>query len=302
MPSNNLQSIINQIEQQDTDSFGKFYLYVALLHKVTMHDEKTFVELIPKKQGGFFGQLAGKGHNQLDVGKLSPEITGMVNEYSEQYKSGQYNPLGSVQTIMMAYLRKGKLADLVVIINKMHQHLSVVYEGSLNKNNKSIYRALDFTQKQHRIEGFLGEMSSISNLLLSSVDISGNFLISSVVALVGAVCLLASGLSLLPILVGTTLMVGGALSAYLCFEQIKNQYQQLAEKKKSVEDKVNNFPEDKSFLNSNENHKAFVSSILWPIAYTFPTFIESVLFNDEMAEQAAEMRKTLDLTMALGYK
>jgi len=299
MPSRQLHSIIDHIEGQKTDDFGKFYLYVSLLHKVAIDDNKTFGELIPKKTGGFFSHLVSSGNKPLHIGQLAPEISGIIDNYGASYRlNGSYDPFESAQNILLAYIRKGKLSDLTEIIDRMYQHLSAVYETNLNKDNQQIFKGLNFGEKKPKIEKFLLEISKFNHLCLSGIDSSANVLISATVAIGGAIIILASGLAALPMLIGAALVAGGVISAYSQFKQTEELVNQFEQQGKLIEKQMKQLPLVESFFGSTSDHKSFILSIMWPLAFSIPTALDSVLLFDNWAKESATIREDLNKMMS----
>ena len=120
MPSSSLVIISGQIEEQGSDSFTKFYMYSSLLHAICVRDpSKGFFDLMPAKVNVLFGTSTG-----FDLEKFDGAFETQVNQYRGMFSPAQPAPLVVVEKIVMTYLRKSQVADLVFIIDKMLDHLS----------------------------------------------------------------------------------------------------------------------------------------------------------------------------------
>ena len=289
MSSSELQNIIETIEGQDTDHFGKFYLYVSLLHKATVRDQRTFASLLPKHNGGFFHKS-----RSVDVGSNLIELPGSIDAYSQQFHGKTYDPVNSAVTLVSTYFRTGKIMDLISIVKQMYSHLSLI-ERELTANNRKIFDKLDFSHKQHQLLPLLQQLNQISDQYISMTDSAINGTVASVAALTGLIVVIASGFYFTPLIIGLGLLAGGVMGAINYFEKASEKYQQLAEATEHLQGSVRDLPQDESFFGNDSNFKNFILAILKPIAYTAPTVMESVIMNDDMASDAAETRSSLDL-------
>jgi hypothetical protein len=164
MSSSELQNIIDTIEGQDTDHFGKFYLYVSLLHKATVRDQRTFASLLPRHNGGLFHKS-----RSVDVGSNLIELPGSIDAYSQQFNGKTYDPVNSAVTLVSTYFRTGKIMDLISIVKQMYSHLSLI-ERELTANNRKIFDKLDFSHKQHQLLPLLQQLNQISDQYISMTD------------------------------------------------------------------------------------------------------------------------------------
>ena len=294
MPSSQLNQIIDQIEDQNTDHFGKFYLYVALLHKVAVHDDKTFSQLLPTHKS--FG-WRGASKKKLDVGNLPYQLPRTIDGYINQYRGNTYDPMESAFNIAMTYFRKGKLSDLSAIVGHMYDHLAAITGISvLNETNAGIYKGLNFSKKKPQIERFLKDVDGLNQHILSVADAGGNATAASLIALVGSITVLASGFSLLPFIIGVGLMAGGGVAAYSFAQQAVELGTQTANKLNAIENTLRQLPQDTSLF-GDANHTNFVVSILKPLVYTPATALESVILNEDMAQSVADLRRDTDNTI-----
>lgn len=216
-----LNQLIDQIEAKPTDSLGKLYLYTALLDACTIEDSKSFSNRLPARKGkGLFNGLDRDKQNHLNVGSISYELENQVESFSKQFHTQNYQPLEAARTLFLAFFRRGKLTDLLTILNKMHEHLDDVREESMTKN-KPIYHSFNFAHNQNLMIKELSQIRSMHQSVFSLIDYSGYALIATLVALMGLTLMLFSGLALVPLFIGTTLLVGGGVGVFLCACQIQ---------------------------------------------------------------------------------
>jgi len=136
--SNDLREIADQIEARNTDGFGKFYMYAALLNVVAVRN-KTFEEALPK-QTTLSTALSGVGANavnavskwvgargnvvstdqriQLELGEASAGGTNRlfydnVSKYQKNFEVKSPNVFIVIKNMMDAYLRRGQLISMI---------------------------------------------------------------------------------------------------------------------------------------------------------------------------------------------
>lgn len=102
MPSSQLSSLCELIENQKTDHFAKFYMYVSLLNTLTVKN-KTFVAGLPQYTG-FFGTTT-----DLDIGGPLPiQFTKQLTFYAREFNNTQPHWSKTLQNVVMTYVRKGR--------------------------------------------------------------------------------------------------------------------------------------------------------------------------------------------------
>jgi hypothetical protein len=286
MPSSQLSLLSAQIENQKTDHFGKFYMYVSLLNTVTARN-KTFAEGLPKYSTG----LAFWRTHNLNIGEIPVEFSKEVTLYARQFVNLQPDWSTSLYNIAAAYIRKGNVTDLTYIIDQMLSHLTAIH--GVQSHNQDIYNYIHFDAKKGRIAQFIGQISEFNQQLLSIIDNSCNTALSILLVTTGLVVILASVFSLVPSLIGLGLMIGGAYGAFSFYSQIEGQLKQLENQMQQIMKKTGEIPQDESLF-GDKNHHAFVSSIFTPLPYTAITVCEQLIIDESNQQKLSTARAQLD--------
>jgi hypothetical protein len=293
MPSSQLSSLCEQIEAQNTDHFGKFYMYVSLLNTVAVRN-KSFAAGLPKYSTG----LAFWRTNHLDLGgEISIEFSQQVDLYAQQFINAQPTWSTALYNLALSYMRKGNISDLAYIIDQMLNHLKAIH-GPQSKN-QNIYDYVDFDSKKAGIIEFIEQISAFNRQLLTVVNTVCNTGLSVAAALMGIVLMIASVFFIGSSLVGLGLLIGGAYSTYSFASQLEEQVEQLKEQVEEIAGKAQNLPINNNLL-TDKNHHAFFSSIVMPLPYAALTAIEQLSFNETSQQQLAVVRDDLEkMTAAL---
>lgn len=286
MPSNQLSLLCEQIEKQNTDHFGKFYMYVALLNTVTVRN-KTFADSLPKYSRG----LAFWRDNRLNIGEIPVEFSKQLNAYAREFINPQPHWSNTIYNIALAYIRKGKISDLTYIIDQMLDHL-VAIQGH-QSHNDNIYNHIHFEEKKEGLIAFIQQVSMLNQQLLSAVDSGCNTALSLLVVTTGAVLILASIFSLIPTVIGLGLVLGGAYGAYHFVEQATEQTKLLEKQMDQVVQKIKQLPRDESLF-GDENYNAFYAALIKPLPYAALTAAEQLMFEDSHKDKLTEQREMLD--------
>ncbi|MDR3441955.1 MAG: hypothetical protein P4L65_02945 [Legionella sp.] len=287
MPSHQLSELCAQIEKQDTDHFGKFYMYVSLLNTVTDR-RKTFDQGLPQYNRG----LALWRNNTLNLGHISPDFKQQTQKYSTQFINENIDKARASRTLFMTYFRKSTISDLAYIIDQMLFHLTHVDEH-LNQN-KNLYDYLDFANKKAGLTVFIKQVSDFNKLLLSIADDGIHWALSAIVALAGAIVILASVFTLIPSLVGLGLMLGGIAAATYFVTEVAKQGEQVKPNGQLIAEKIRTLPQDRSIFGNDANHHAFFTSAITPFSYVKVTALEQLAATPEMKAQAAWERERLN--------
>lgn len=286
MPSNQLAVICDQIEKQNTDHFGKFYMYVALLNTVTIRN-KNFTESLPKYSSG----LAFWRTNHLDIGEIPAELAKQLDNYVREFRNPQPDWTNTLYNIVLIYIRKGKISDLIYIIDQMLYHLAAVH-GDQSHNN-DIYNYIHFDEKKGSLTAFIQQISMLNQQLFATVDNGCNTALSLLTVLAGGVLILASVFSLIPTVVGLGLVVGGACAAYHFMTQCIEQASQLEKQIEQVFNKMGQLPHDES-LYGDENYGAFYAAVIKPLPYAVLTAAEQLMFDESQQTELANNRQLMD--------
>ena len=288
MPSSTLQVLSDQIEQLETDDFGKFYMYSSLLNVITVRDEKAFVYTLPLYKG-LFGPP-----KSVYIGKPNVDFYSLVTSYQNQFKPNSAPNIFTVaKKIIGAYLRKGQLADLSFIIDKMVAHLNVIHIDNMsNTPNKMIYDHIFFNSKKTDVYQVINTVLKANHHFLSCIDNGINASLSACLVILGLTVVLAFAFSLVGLIIAAVMVGAGVyglnnfyLEAMESFDKITNAYDQIY--------KLALRP-DSHCVSKNENLTRFYhDSVFTPIMFFPITGIEQLSLDDEMAKCAADQR--LDL-------
>lgn len=286
MPSQKLDLLCQQIEAQNTDDFGKFYMYVSLLKSVAIRNT-AFIDGLPKYERG----AAFWRNNNLNIGPLPKDFSFEVAAYAREFVN--VNPSAStfVYNLAMAYIRKGNITDLTYIIDKMLAHLHAINNNL--SHNQEISNYINFMDKKTAILGFIEQVSACNKQLLSAVDNGCNAALSAAAVAVGTVLLLASVFSLVSSLLALGLMVGGAIGAYSYATQAYEQALGLEKSFKQIGVKLQALPQDTSIF-GDKNHNRFFTAIVMPLPYAAITAGEQLVFEQGGLKTVSDWRKQLD--------
>ena len=284
MPSNQLSLLSQQIEKQDTDHFGKFYMYVSLLNTLTVRN-KTFTDGLPKHIG-FFGK------DNLNIGgELPVEFTNKLNIYARGFINSQPHWSKSLHNIVMVYFRKGKITDLTFIIDQMLNQLTAIH-GVQSHNNK-IYNSIKFEEKKEGLAQFIEQVAACNQQLISTIDSGCNTALSILAATTGLVLVIASIFSIVPLIIGLPLLIGGAIGAYYFVTKGMEQTKQIKTEAEKLGEKLEKLPQDKSLF-GDINHLPFYAAVVKPLPYAALTAAEQLVFNKTHLQKVNAERETLD--------
>lgn len=293
MPSHFLEQISQQIEAHGTDHFSKFYMYAGLLNIATVRKPgSNFNNIQPQTSPLFFAKKS------LKLGEFPNKFATQVNNFQNQFIIPTPGAFNTMQQIVMTYFRKGQLADLIFIIDKMLGHLSTQELKPTDTNNKDIYKDINFELKKSAIYEFINSISKQNHQILSSIDNVMNAAIAGSIALTGLTIILTSTFSLAGLLIGGAMLVGGGLSAYSYALQVQNLGIQLEKSEKNNQDAMNAMLNKMSTYEStisDDNHKSFLMrGIVMPFLYYGITAQEQFSPDENTTKQAENDRKRID--------
>lgn len=285
MPSSQLAILCEQIEKQNTDHFGKFYMYVSLLNTLTARN-KTFADGLPKYSSAFFWR-----NNHLDIGEIPTEFTQQLGQYSREFINLQPHWSKTLHNIVLAYFRKGKITDLAYIIDQMLSHLASI-QGQLSHNH-DIYTYIGFEKRKAGLVDFIQQVSTFNHQLLSAADSGCNTATSVLAVTTGLVLVLASVFSIAPLIIGLPLLVGGAYGVYHFATQAIEAMGQLDAQYKQTLKKMGELTSNGDYI-SDKNKASFYASVIKPLPYTVVTAGEQLMFDESQQKVLAEGREGLD--------
>lgn len=286
MPSQTLQALSDQIENQATDHFGKFYMYASLLNIMTVR-KKSFLETLPKYSG-----LTGK---QPIFGEINPEFSSRVDNYKLEFIPNRLDPVSSVLKIIQVFLRKGQLSDLFFVINKMNEHLKTTPLAD-KKYNFSLYSNISFERRMPGVIELLECAQNISNLSQKSVD----GVIYGFLTFFGALLALHVTQALGGIALSMLLLTAAGYSSYWFLQNAANAFTHLAEEVRRCNTITKNLINHQTGNIYTPNNLNFIiKSVLAPIDYMGVTVQEQMSPTDKAYQNSQENRLQLDLLFRL---
>lgn len=291
MPSTQLSLLCNEIEQQYTDHFGKFYMYVSLLNTLVVRT-KTFADGLPKYHKGF----AFWRTNNLNLGEVSVEFTRQLNLYTKVFINTQPHWSTALYNVLMNYIRKGNITDLMYIIDKMLDHLDSIHEPL--SHNQEVYKYIGFDQRKGDLRGFIKQVSALNQQLLLISDSGCNTALSVGVMLVGLTVILASVFSLIPGIIGLGLIVAGAGATYYYLTELEAQAEDLKQCLKELSKSMEQLPTDTSLFGDDKNFNEFYNAVVKPLPYAGITAIQQLVFDEEQWNAFERQREDMDRAFA----
>ncbi|WP_454783245.1 hypothetical protein [Legionella sp. WA2022007384] len=282
MPSSQLAFLCQQIENQDTDHFGKFYMYVSLLNTLTARN-KSFAEGLPQ----YSSLLPWKNDKPIKIGEISTDFTRQLNIYSREFINSQPNWSKALYNIVMAYIRKGNVSDLIYIIDQMLDHLSAMH-GKQSHNN-SIYVDINFDKKKEGLASFIKEISAFNQQVLSITDNSCNTVLSLLGVTTGLVLLFTA----IPIIISLPLVFAGLYGTYHFATEVISKAESLEAHLTQITEKMKKLPQDTSLF-GDANHNTFFTAAVKPIPYAAVTAAEQLVFDESQQKQLKTGRDGLD--------
>ncbi|MCW8410183.1 hypothetical protein OQJ13_14480 [Legionella sp. PATHC035] len=286
MPSSQLSSLCELIENQKTDHFAKFYMYVSLLNTLTVKS-KTFVGGLPEYSGFFCT-------TNLDIGGDLPiQFTEQLTLYAREFNNTQPHWSKTLQNLVMTYVRKGKISDLAHIIDKMLYHLAAI-QGK-QSHNQSIYNGISFADKKEGLTQFIEKISAFNHQLLSTADSGFNTALSVFAVVTGFVLVLASIASVVPLIIGLPLLLGGGYGLYHYSTKAIDQIDKLANQIKPILDAVDGLGKDNPlFKDCDANQFVFLAAAIKPLPYALVTAGEQIVIDESQQKQVTQYREALD--------
>ena len=291
MPSRELAEISEKIEGLKTDSLGKFYRYAALLHSITLRDKnKQYDELLPKDTRNSSQPMALL---ELAAGSLDLPFFNLIREYCKQFDY-QRSELGGAWAVAqklapklgLAYFRKGPLADIAFINQRMFEHLDMPVSSS--DPNNALYTSIDFKEIQPDILDLLRETSKVHENGFACVDNSFRVLIALLVVAAGLIIVV----SLTHVLLGLAMMTMGVLGAFLCVKQLQFEFSNMKQLTLDWAEKAENYRHKKTETTVHMNF--FVKPIVLPLISSTYTIVEQLGFGGCEDQRAEMIRKYND--------
>jgi hypothetical protein len=286
MPSQALAELSAQIEAQDTDSFGKFYMYATLLNVVAVRD-KSFQEALPEQTTAFSMVKTVFGGSTQDykvkTGAIHGGFFADVKTYQSHYTQQVPDFFLVTQRILLTFIRKGQLSDLVFIIDKMNEHLNTTPLAE-SKHNKAMHDGISFENHKALLNQFLNSVQNITKLAQSGVDNGIYGILTIIAAVLATKVTMALGGFLLTI---AMLAAGGYaaalffLSAIACFKRIEQAH-----------DNTRLLSDQLLQHSDGTNYKEFIlNAVCKPIGYTAITIMEQTAATEAEYNRAHSLRR-----------
>lgn len=309
MPSYALAELSKQIESQPTDSFGKFYLYAALLNTIAVRKER-FLDGMPKYQNDT-ARCKAKGLvikalntvlskpistntvERIAVGDINEKFAAQVSNYKSQYENIGSNFIRSVQNIFLAFARKGQLSDLIFIIDKMHAHLNTSPLAA-TEYNQEIHGAISFKDRKVNVNELLEAARKVTKHAQNSVDnamYGFGTLIAAMLAIHLTMALGGIFLTLAMLGIGACAVFYFLQAAVTSFESIENAVDNCKDLFNKMLEKHEKEHKEHYELN---NLNFIIKGVLFPIAYAGVTAWEQIAATENEVQEAAAERALWD--------
>lgn len=300
MPSQALAEISAQIERQETDSFGKFYLYASLLQELTVRKKGRNFTDVPQytpNSGTGIGRAVGSfmtaGHIEalaLKTGPVSGELTRQVGEYKASFDVDTPNFFMVIQRILLSFARKGQLSDLIFIIKKMNDHLAA-RPMAIEQYNGILFNDISFNNRQPNVRRLLATAEQVTNLAQKSVDH----------AMYGYLLVIAAGLAtkitfaLGGVALTLVMLAASGYAAFYLFQSALRAFEEIETSAEKCLNIVNTMVIDQANMLAQPNNLSFIiKSIVAPVAYMGTTVREQLALSRAQYRQSQEGRRALD--------
>ena len=296
MPSKLLSDISQRIETQGLDAFSKFYMYAGLLSMATVREPgKNFDEVLPKLPKMFSAPLP------IVKGFIAAEFTAQVGEFQRKFTPARQDEFAVAQKIVMAYFRKGQLADMAFIIDKMLMHVRATSQAPTNGHNREIYNDINFAGKQAALLQFIQVVEGISNNALRFADNGIHAAVSAGVALTGAIVVVASLFSLGSFMIGAAMVLGGGYGFYTFAEQMRTLMEGFRHGGNDIRRALDGMNATLGTFERDGIYKNFIlRAVAKPLFFSAITAQEQIATNEAMSHDAAEQRISLDAILQRG--
>lgn len=228
MPSELLTKISKEIDEKGPDSFSKFYMYAAVLNKITVRDSQDFDDLLPKDERKLLSVF--NPYKTPKTPSLTSDFYSNIGKYSLQYAAPPREEKGlMILNLVLAYFRRGNLADLVEIVEKMHGHLKATKQvDKLSRENQILCSSIGFNEAlkfsealRPHITQYLDMVATLNVYSVDAVDNGGRLAIALMTTTIAAVTVLVITGSLLA---AGLIAISGAALAYLFFSRMQRAY------------------------------------------------------------------------------
>ncbi|HVT62872.1 MAG TPA: hypothetical protein VHD33_05220 [Legionellaceae bacterium] len=291
MPSQMLTELSTEIEKQNTDHFGKFYMYAALLKMVTVRQSNSdFNANLPIYTNW------GISNKSINIGSPSARFFNNTVNYQKKFDVKVPDFFIVLQKIILSYMRTGQLSDLIFMIEKMTAHLSAIDSKGNVLPNKSIYDGMNFESHKLQMSQLLSAVNNVTHEVQSMVDNSVHCALSGAVGFISLMAALTAGLSVSGVLLSLFLATAGGYSAYYYFQQAKVSFERMDQTvnacKRITEDLITK-PCNNVLPTPNYNN-FILGTVLAPLAYTPIVVREQMAVNTYDLTQANEQRNYVD--------
>lgn len=305
MPSQALQELSTQIEQQQTDNFGKFYLYATLLNTMTVR-KQSFVDAMPVYQSmensaantlktsvnGLFGTVFNNvgEDDKIKTGGIDSDFSGKLTNYAEQYANPLPNVLRVSLEIFWTFLRRGKLNDLIFVIQKMDAHLNTS-PITTTAHNQDIYNKISFQRREADVKELLKHARHITKHAQDTVDCGALTVTTVIAALVALEFTMAFG----GVFLSLAMLTAGACTAYYFIQCAIVSFNQIEAAVSRCEILFQTMVDQQTANLYSPNHLNFIiKGIMAPIVYTGVTVREQLQAVEEDVISTKQERQSFN--------
>ncbi|PJD93414.1 MAG: hypothetical protein CK424_02495 [Legionella sp.] len=264
MPSQRLERLSAQIENETTDSFGKFYLYASLLNVLTVRT-KSFSDTLPKTTGVL--------SPNINIGGTS-RVANHADSYAREFKKTPPGLHYFIQEIILSFMRQGKLSDLFFIIGKMNEHLKM----NTLQQNRSLHSNISFGVRQTEIVNLLKNVQQMAECTQYSID-NSVYMFAAMVGLI-VIPLLVSALISAWMAILATVTTGYMI--YFFSKKIQSAAEQMKDAVERYDATMDDLVREQTInINTPNNLSYFIHSIVMPISHLGITMLEQTVLRGQ---------------------
>lgn len=179
----------------------------------------------------------------------------------------------------------------------MLYHLAAI-QGRQSSNH-GIYSGISFADKKEDLTQFIEKISAFNHQLLSTADSGFNTALSAFAVVTGFVLVLASIASVVPLIIGLPLLLGGGYALYHYSTKAIGQIDELGNQIKLIQDSVKAIARENSlFEGSDYNQMVFLATAVKPLPYALAAAGEQIVIDESQQKQVTKYRHELDLEFA----
>lgn len=292
MPSQALAELSAQIETQETDSFGKFYMYATLLSVLTIR-KRTFEDALPEQTTAVSALKSVAGFSTQDykvkTGQIKGAFFSTVSEYAHHYTKRAPNFAFVIQSVFLTFVNKGQLSDLIFILEKMHEHLHTNPIASAARND-SLAQGISFPTRIEGLKELLGSVQKANQLAKNSMNNAMYGLLVIVATIFALKFLLATS-----ILLTLAVLAASGYAAYSLFENAIHSFERIEKAYAENENIVRRLCERQAGNVYTPNNLEFIiRAVVAPIVFTSTTVLEQMAVTRFEYDSSQRIREALE--------